>query len=122
MMFELQRRYRFEAAHQLPRVASEHPCARLHGHTYTVELLIHGPLDPEKGWVMDYASIDAAAQPLLDRLDHRCLNDVDGLENPTSEHLARWLWGRLAPVLDGLAAVMIAENPDCACTFRGEQS
>jgi len=119
-MFELRRRYRLEAAHRLPQVAAEHPCRRLHGHTYTLELVVCGPLDPGKGWVLDYASIDAAARPLLDQLDHRYLNDIEGLENPTSEHLARWVWERLAPILHGLAAVTVAENPDCACTFRGQ--
>jgi 6-pyruvoyltetrahydropterin/6-carboxytetrahydropterin synthase len=119
-MFELLRRYRFEAAHRLPRVAADHRCARLHGHTYDVEVLVCGLLDDEAGWVMDYAEIDAAVEPLLDALDHRYLNDVDGLENPTSEHVARWLWKRLVGELPALSAVRVAENADSICTYRGE--
>ena len=86
-MFELLRRYRFEAAHRLPMVPREHRCSRLHGHTFVVEITVRGLLDPNAGWVMDYATIDVAVQPLLDQLDHRCLNEIDGLDNPTSEHL-----------------------------------
>jgi 6-pyruvoyltetrahydropterin/6-carboxytetrahydropterin synthase len=118
-MFELLRRYRFESAHRLPMVGAEHRCSRMHGHTYAVEITVHGPLEPVHGWVIDYASIDVAAQPLLDQLDHRCLNDITGLENPTSEHLAGWLWERLAPLLPGLNTITIAENPDARCTYRG---
>ncbi len=118
-MFELLRRYRFEAAHRLTMVPSGHRCSRFHGHTYAVEITVRGPLDPKAGWVTDYATIDAVAQPLIDQLDHRDLNEIDGLGNPTSEHLARWLWDRLAPELPGLHAVTIAENPDAACTYRG---
>jgi 6-pyruvoyltetrahydropterin/6-carboxytetrahydropterin synthase len=118
-MFELRRRYRFESAHRLPMVAPEHRCSRVHGHTYGVEIIVRGPLEPAEGWVMDYSKIDTAAQPRLDELDHHYLNDIEGLENPTSEHVARWLWERLAPVLPGLHAITIAENPDACCTYRG---
>jgi 6-pyruvoyltetrahydropterin/6-carboxytetrahydropterin synthase len=118
-MFELLRRYRFESAHWLPAVGSEHRCSQLHGHTYAVEITVRGPLDPAAGWVVDYARIDAATHPLLADLDHRCLNEIDGLENPTSEHVARWLWERLAPALPGLHAITIEENPDASCTYRG---
>jgi 6-pyruvoyltetrahydropterin/6-carboxytetrahydropterin synthase len=118
-MFELLRRYRFEAAHRLPRVSPEHRCFRLHGHTFVVEIAVRGPLDADKGWVTDYAAMDAVAAPLLAQLDHSYLNEIDGLDNPTSEHLARWLWDRLTPVLPGLQAITVAENPDAACTYRG---
>lgn len=118
-MFELRRRYRFEAAHRLPMVPPEHRCFRLHGHTYAVEIAVRGPMDVERGWVLDYASIDAAAAPAIGELDHRLLNDVGGLENPTSEHVAQWLWDRLAPKLPGLSAITVAENPDATCTYIG---
>jgi 6-pyruvoyltetrahydropterin/6-carboxytetrahydropterin synthase len=117
MSYELRRRYRIQSAHRLPLVAPEHPCARTHGHTYEIELAVTGTLD-DHGWVSDYADIDRAAEPTIAVLDHTLLNDIDGLENPTSEHLARWLWQHLDPLLPGLTAVAVSENPDCSCTYR----
>ena len=118
-MFELLRRYHFEAAHRLPAVPPDHRCARLHGHTYRVEVRVRGEADPTAGWVVDFAEIDDACRPVLDVLDHRLLNDVDGLDNPTSEHVASWLWHRLRASLPALACVTVAENPDTACTYWG---
>ena len=119
MSFELTRRYRIEAAHRLPKVPDGHPCSRLHGHTYAIAVVLAGEMNDDAGWVMDYATLDAAVNPVLAQLDHRHLNDIDGLANPTSEHLSRWIWERLAQELRGLASVTVAENPDCACTYRG---
>ena len=120
MIFELVRRYRFEAAHWLPNVPAGHQCSRVHGHTYSVEIAVRGPLDQAAGWVMDYAAIDDAVAPVIKLLDHRCLNDVDGLSNPTSEQLTRWLWMRVRDDLPGLSAITVAENLDVACTYRRE--
>lgn len=117
--FELQRSYRFEAAHPLPNVPDGHPSRRMHGHSYEFEVHVGGELDAAAGWVVDFADIDSAATPLRDRLDHRLLNDMEGLENPTSELLAHWLWQRLEPVLPGLAAVVVRETPRSACVYRG---
>jgi 6-pyruvoyltetrahydropterin/6-carboxytetrahydropterin synthase len=119
MSFELVRTYRFEAAHWLPRVPEDHRCHALHGHSYELDVHVGGELDPELGWVVDYAAIDAAAQPLVDSLDHVCLNDLEGLGNPTSELLARWLWSRVAAHLDGLRAIVVRETRDSAAVYRG---
>lgn len=116
---KLVHRFRLECARRLPRLAPEHPCARLHGHTFQVELQVQGGLDPELGWVCDLADLRAAWQPIHAALDHRCLNDVPGLENPTSEHLAVWLWQRLQPALPGLAQVTVLETPDSGCIYHG---
>jgi 6-pyruvoyltetrahydropterin/6-carboxytetrahydropterin synthase len=118
-MFELRRHYRFEAAHKLPAVPPEHPCARLHGHTYEVTVGVRGEAEPETGWVIDYGAIDDACGPVLEEIDHRLLNDVPGLENPTSERLAIWLWERISPVLAGLDSVTVGENPDSTCHYWG---
>ncbi len=119
---KLFKKFRFEAAHSLPQVPPDHQCARLHGHSFTVEVEIEGPLDPVMGWVMDYAEITAFFQPVLDELDHRCLNEIQGLENPTSENLAVWIWDRLKPRCDRLAAVIVAETCTARCEYRGEES
>ena len=116
--FELKRSYRFEAAHFLPRVGEKHPCRRVHGHSYLVTIAVTGEADQDSGWVIDFGSIDECVQPICSRLDHRLLNEVDGLENPTSEMLAEWLWGQLVSHLPGLSEISISETPDSICTLR----
>jgi len=120
-MMEIWREFTFEAAHRLPNVPAGHKCARLHGHSFRVEVHVRGPLDPTLGWVMDFADLKAAWRPLDDALDHRYLNEIPGLENPTSEVLARWLWIKLAPVLPGLSEVVVRETCTSGCRYRGEE-
>jgi 6-pyruvoyltetrahydropterin/6-carboxytetrahydropterin synthase len=119
---ELFAEFRFEAAHQLPHVAPSHMCARMHGQSYTVRLTIAGRVDSHAGWVMDYADIVAAFEPLRTQLDHHCLNDIAGLANPTSERLAIWLWDRLMPAVPALRAVEVREMLHIGCVYRGPQS
>jgi 6-pyruvoyltetrahydropterin/6-carboxytetrahydropterin synthase len=119
MSFALKRTYRFEAAHWLPAVPDDHRCRKLHGHSYRIVVEVSDQLDPECGWVVDFAVIDAASEPLIATLDHTCLNEIAGLENPTSELLALWLWQRLDAELAGLSAISVAETPDSCVTYRG---
>ena len=112
--------FHIEAAHRLPHVPHGHKCARLHGHSFRIEVHVSGPIDPHTGWVMDYADIKAAFAPLFDQLDHHYLNDIDGLDNPTSERLAAWVWERLKPVLPGLSEVAVHETCTAGCRYRGE--
>ena len=102
--------FTLESAHRLPNVPTGHKCARVHGHSFRVEIHVSGPLDPRLGWVMDFADVKAAFDPLYQRLDHQYLNDVPGLENPTSENLARWIWSELQPRLPLLACVVVHET------------
>ena len=120
MLVELIREYRFEAAHRLPNVPPGHKCARLHGHSFKFEIAVRGPVDPHTGWLIDFGVMDDLLRPLLDRLDHHYLNEVEGLENPTSEILARWLWERVVPSLPGLSSVTLHETCDARCVYRGE--
>jgi len=119
---EIEKTFRIEAAHRLPRLPADHKCSRLHGHSFRVTVRVAGEVDPELGWVVDYGEIKHAFAPLFDALDHRYLNEVPGLENPTSEVLAMWVWERLAPGLPGLSAVEIAETCTTRCVYRGEGS
>ncbi len=119
-MMEIWREFTFEAAHRLPNVPEGHKCARLHGHSFRVEVHVRGPLDPTLGWVMDFAELKAAWRPLHEALDHRYLNDVPGLENPTSEVLARWIWEQLLPTLPGLARIEVRETCTSGCVYGGE--
>lgn len=102
--------FQIEAAHRLPNVPEGHKCARLHGHSFRIELHVAGDLDPALGWVMDFADLKAVAAPLFEQLDHHYLNDIDGLDNPTSENLARWVFRRLATPLPGLEKVVVHET------------
>ena len=112
--------YRFEAAHFLPKVPAGHKCARMHGHSYLIQLVLEGEIDPELGWVLDFGKIDEHAAPLIQSLDHQVLNEIEGLANPTSELLAVWLWRRLAPALPQLCEISISETPSSRCVYRGE--
>ena len=120
MNVELIREYRFEAAHRLPHVPMGHKCQRLHGHSFKFEVTVKGPVDPRTGWLVDFSEIDDLVQPLVARLDHYYLNEIEGLENPTSEMLARWLFDRVKPTLPQLSAVMVHETCDARCVYRGE--
>jgi 6-pyruvoyltetrahydropterin/6-carboxytetrahydropterin synthase len=104
------KKFSIEAAHRLPNVPAGHKCARLHGHSFHVEIHVRGPVDAHTGWVMDFADIKKAFEPVYRELDHSYLNEIPGLENPTSENLARWIWRRLQPVLPALAKVVVQET------------
>jgi len=110
----------FEAAHYLPNVPAAHKCRRMHGHSFRVEVYVEGAVDPSTGWVMDFADLKGFFEPLEDRLDHRLLNDIEGLENPTSENLARWIWRQLKPDLPGLSKLVVRETCTAGCIYRGE--
>ncbi|MBX3387995.1 MAG: 6-carboxytetrahydropterin synthase QueD [Phycisphaeraceae bacterium] len=114
------REFRFEAAHWLPRVEAEHKCARMHGHSYRFVLHISGAIDPERGWVMDFAEMRKIVDPVVEELDHRCLNEVPGLENPTAEAITKWIWDRLKPRLRGLIRIELYETSKCGCVYEGE--
>ena len=117
---EITKAFGFEAAHLLPNVPPDHKCARLHGHSFRVELTVAGPIGAESGWVMDFAELNRHWAPLHDRLDHRYLNDVDGLANPTSERVAVWIWEHLTADLPGLTSVRVHETCTSAATYRGD--
>jgi len=111
--------FSLESAHRLPHVPPGHKCARVHGHSFRVEIHVAGPVAAKQGWVMDFADLAKAFQPLFEQLDHRYLNDVAGLENPTSENLAQWIWARLKPDLPALSRIVVHETCTAGCQYRG---
>jgi 6-pyruvoyltetrahydropterin/6-carboxytetrahydropterin synthase len=111
--------FRFEAAHWLPKVPVGHRCHRMHGHSYRVEVILEGQVDETTGFLVDFFDIEAAFAPLLKRLDHHCLNEIEGLENPTAENIATWIWRNIEPALAGLSAVRVFETPDCWAEYDG---
>ena len=120
MRTRLERTYRFEAAHFLPRVPVGHKCARMHGHSYVIEVAIEGEVDAERGWVMDFAEVDEHVGPLVRQLDHQVLNEIADLANPTSELLAAWFWTQLRTGLPCLVEVTVSETATSRCRYRGE--
>lgn len=116
-MMEISKTFQIEAAHRLPNVPPGHKCAHLHGHSYQIELVVRGPVDGKLGWVTDFADISAAFAPLRERLDHHCLNEISGLENPTSENLARYVHDALQRALPALYAVVVHETATSKCRY-----
>src|SRR5262245_22242424 len=112
--------FSFEAAHRLPNVPAGHKCARLHGHSFRVEIHVRGPVGADTGWVVDFAEIKEAFAPLFAQLDHNYLNEIDGLSNPTSENLAQWIWDRVRAKLPSLSKVVVRETCTSGCIFEGE--
>lgn len=114
------KQFTFDSAHYLPYVADDHKCKRMHGHTYTVRLYVSGDLHPTYGWVADFGDIKALWKPIEERLDHHTLNDIEGLENPTAENLAIWIWRQVKPNLAKLSRVDVCENASSGVVYRGE--
>jgi len=119
---EIFKEFRIEAAHRLPNVPPGHKCSRLHGHSFRVVVHVAGPIDSITGWVCDFAQISRAFAPVIDQLDHHYLNEVAGLENPTSEVLAQWIWARLRPALPGMTRITVHETCTSGCEFRGPRT
>lgn len=120
MITEIYKEFHFEAAHRLPHVPDGHKCARLHGHSFHLRLHLRGEVDPHSGWLLDFGDIKRYFAPLYEQLDHHYLNEIPGLENPTSENIARWIWEKLHPTLPQLSAVELRETCTSGCIYRGE--
>jgi 6-pyruvoyltetrahydropterin/6-carboxytetrahydropterin synthase len=116
---ELTSSFGIEASHQLHLAPESSVCRRLHGHSWKIDVRVGGPVAPDSGWLIDYHDIEAAWEPLHDALDHRHLNEVDGLDNPTSENLAIWIWARLSPALPELVSITVYETCTCRCEYFG---
>lgn len=118
---EIYKEFTFEAAHRLPNVPAGHKCGRLHGHSFRVKIFVEAPVDGQLGWVIDFADIKSAFAPILDRLDHYYLNEIPGLDNPTSENLSRWIWGQLKPRLPQLSRLETSETCTTGCIYCGNE-
>ena len=119
MKVDLTKTFRFEAAHWLPTFPEGHKCRRLHGHSFRVDVVVRGEVPPEQGYLLDYGEIKRVLDPVEQRLDHYLLNEIEGLENPTAEQIAKWIWDRIQPDLPLLHAVRVHETCTSACEYRG---
>lgn len=120
MKTEIYKDFIFEAAHRLPYVPDGHKCGRLHGHSFLVRLYLSGEVDSTSGWLIDFGDVKTVFKPIYEQLDHHYLNDIEGLENPTSEVLAKWIWDKTKPLLPFLSKVEIKETCTAGCFYRGE--
>ncbi len=116
---EIFKEFSIEAAHRLPNLPAEHKCSRLHGHSFKVRIYVEGEIGEQSGWVMDFADIKKLFNPIYAQLDHHYLNEIEGLENPTSEVLSRWIWDKLKPDLPLLSAVMVMETCTAGSIYKG---
>lgn len=117
---EIYKIFYIEAAHRLPNVPAGQKCGRLHGHSFKIEIYVSGEVGKESGWVLDFADIKIVFQPFYEQLDHNYLNEIEGLENPTSENLARWIWEKVQPGLPLLSKVVVNETCTSGCVFSGK--
>ncbi len=118
-MMEIYKLFTIEAAHRLPNLPADHKCSRLHGHSFQIELHVQGDIGADTGWVIDFADIGKLFKPLFEQLDHNYLNEIEGLENPTSENLAKWVWNRIKPDLPMLSSVHVKETCTAGCIYTG---
>jgi len=117
---QIYKEFTIEAAHRLPNVPNGHKCQRLHGHSFVIRIVIEGAVQQPQGWVSDFADLKSAFAPIYERLDHHYLNDIEGLENPTSENLARWIWDKLQPALSQLHSIEVKETCSSGCVYYGD--
>ncbi|MGI8893522.1 MAG: 6-carboxytetrahydropterin synthase QueD [Bacteroidia bacterium] len=117
---EIFKKYYFDSAHYLPNVPENHKCRNMHGHTYKLIVFVKGDTDIDKGWVMDFAELKNAINPIIEIVDHKILNDISGLENPTCENIAKWLWIKIKEKIPALIRIELHETPTTGVIYQGE--
>ena len=117
---DIYKKFSFDSAHYLPNLPDDHKCKRMHGHTFNLEIHISGPIDQKVGWIMDFGDVKEVCDPIINQLDHVVLNDIPGLENPTSENLAAWIWEKVHPNLPQLKKIVVSETCSTGCIYKGD--
>jgi 6-pyruvoyltetrahydropterin/6-carboxytetrahydropterin synthase len=114
------KKFSFDSAHFLPNVTDGHKCKEIHGHTYKLTVFLEGDLVDDLDWVVDFAEVKRAIKPIIDSIDHKLLNDIEGLENPTCEKIAVWLWDKIKPQLPQLSRIELNETLTSGCIYGGD--
>lgn len=117
---EIYKDFSFDSAHFLPHVPDGHKCKNMHGHTYKLRVFVKGTPDPKLGWIMDFKELKDIVNPLIDRLDHKLINDIEGLENPTAENITIWIWKNIKPLLSNLSKIELYETPTTGVIYSGD--
>jgi 6-pyruvoyltetrahydropterin/6-carboxytetrahydropterin synthase len=117
---EIYKEFSFDSAHFLPNVPEGHKCKNMHGHTYKLKVFIKGTPDPVLGWIMDFKDLKDVISNIIDQLDHKLINDIPGLENPTAENITIWIWKQISPLLSGLSRIELYETPTTGVIYSGE--
>ncbi|RYY00291.1 MAG: 6-carboxytetrahydropterin synthase QueD [Gammaproteobacteria bacterium] len=117
---EIYKDFSFDSAHFLPYVPEGHKCKNMHGHTYKLRVFVQGKPDPKLGWIMDFKELKDIVNPLIEQLDHRLINDIPGLDNPTAENITVWIWDRIKPLLHNLSKIELYETPTTGVIYAGE--
>jgi len=117
---EIYKDFSFDSAHFLPYVPDGHKCKNMHGHTYKLRVFVQGKPDPKLGWIMDFKELKDIVNPLIEQLDHRLINDIPGLDNPTAENITVWIWDRIKPLLRNLSKIELYETPTTGVIYAGE--
>ena len=115
----LYKQFSFDSAHYLPNVPEGHKCRELHGHTYHLTVFLEGDVMEDRGWVIDFTDLKKVVKPVIDMVDHKYLNDIPGLENPTTEMFSKWLWERIKPLLPELKRIELKETPTSGVIYEG---
>src|SRR5690554_5163463 len=116
---EIFKTFTFDSAHFLPNVPHGHKCKQMHGHTYKMTVYFEGPLDKDLNWVVDFAEVKNVVKPIIDMVDHKVLNDIPGLENPTCEGIAKWLWEKVKANMPQLSKIELCETPTSGVIYTG---
>jgi 6-pyruvoyltetrahydropterin/6-carboxytetrahydropterin synthase len=114
------KQFTFDSAHFLPNVPEGHKCREMHGHTYHLTIFAEGALLEPEGWVLDFTDLKLVVKPIIEQLDHKLLNNIQGLENPTSEVLVTWLWKQIKPSLPALKRIELKETPTSGVIYEGD--
>jgi len=117
---EIYKEFSFDSAHFLPNVPDGHKCKNMHGHTYRLRVVLTGQTDPVLGWIMDFKELKDAVSPVIDQLDHKLINDIKGLENPTAENITVWIWNKIKPSLQQLSRIELYETPTTGVIYSGK--
>ena len=114
------KKFAFDSAHFLPNVPEGHKCKNIHGHTYHLTVFLEGDLEEDLQWVMDFKELKDVVKPVIDRLDHNLMNEIEGLENPTAERITIWIWDQIKPKLPLLSKLELNETPTSGVVYYGK--